>query len=209
MNASTDSGSSSPTAPPPHQHHQSYWLWVMCLTGVDYFSTLGYQPSIAVEAAGALAPLATLFLILVTLFGALPVYSYVAQHSPHGQGSIGMLEKLVSGWWGKTFVLIMLGFAATGFVITKTLSSANAAEHIISNPNFFHDPSHPVNATPEELAEFNKQLKSNHVKWQIIITMTLLLALGAVFLRGFREVISVAVVITGIFLLLCAIVIGS
>jgi hypothetical protein len=207
MNAPADPGGS--TAPPQHQHHQSLWLWVMCLTGVDYFSTLGYQPSIAVEAAGVLAPIATLILVLVTLFGALPVYSYVAKHSPHGQGSIGMLEKLVSGWWGKTFVLILLGFAATDYVITKTLSAADAAEHIISNPTFFHDPAPNPNLNPQQLAQFNQDIKNDHVKWQIIITIGLLLALGAMFLRGFREVIGVAVVIVGVYLLLSGIVIGS
>src|SRR5438552_15290824 len=117
-----------------HPHHQSFWLWVMCLTGVDYFSTLGYQPSIAYENAGLLAPLATLVLVAVTLFGALPIYAYVAGRSHTGQGSIGMLAKLVSGWWGKALVLSLLGFAAPDFIITKTLSGADAAVHLIINP---------------------------------------------------------------------------
>lgn len=177
-----------------HGQHQSFWLWVMCLTGVDYFSTLGYQPSIAFENTGLLAPLATVVLVAVTLFGALPVYAHVAGQSPHGQGSIGMLERLVHGWTGKTLVLLLLGFAATDFVITKTLSAADAAEHLVNNP-FWQKLFHPATQAAEE-------------RQRIIATMVLLVLLGAMFMRGFREVIGLAATIVGVYLLLNAIVVG-
>jgi hypothetical protein len=185
MNESSTQDKIAPAEP----EHKGFWLWIMCLTGVDYFSTLGYQPSIAFEATGLLTPFATIILVLVTLFGALPVYSRVAARSPDGQGSIAMLEQLVHGWFGKLLVLILLGFAATDFVITKTLSAADAAEHLIKNP-----------AWPEHLRTDNMQM---------LVTMGLLVVLGAMFLRGFREVIGLAVFIVGSYLLLNTIVVGS
>ena len=165
----------------------------MCLTGVDYFSTLGYQPSIAVQNAGMLAPLATVVLVLVTLFGALPVYRYVAGHSFEGQGSIGMLAKLMSGWWGKGIVLVLLGFAATDYVITKTMSAADAAVHLVENPFWIK----AVGAQAE-----------GDARQQTVVTIFLLVLLGAMFMRGFREVIGLAVIIVGVYLVLNAIVIG-
>lgn len=169
--------------------HQSFWLWVMCLTGVDYFSTLGYQPSIAYEAVGVLAPLATIVLIFVTLACALPVYSRVAEESPLGHGSISMLERLLHGWTAKFLVLVLLGFAATDFIITQTLSAADAAEHLIHNPFW---------------ADVPPLLQS-----QMFLTIGMLLLLGAMFLRGFKEVILIAVVIVAVYLALNVFVLMS
>ncbi|HEY2760810.1 MAG TPA: hypothetical protein VGI75_08705 [Pirellulales bacterium] len=189
---------SLPPKPPDHSNHgwhQSPWLWVMCLTGVDYFSTLGYQPSIAFEAAGMLAPLATVVLVLLTLFGAVPVYKHVASKSPHGQGSIAMLEQLLHGWKCKVLVLILLGFAATDFVITKTLSAADAAVHLLHNPYWARMP--------------QWILQMGESKQQLFLTMMLLIMLGASFMRGFKEVISLAALIVGLYLFLNTIVIGA
>ncbi|WP_208711801.1 amino acid transporter [Sinomonas sp. R1AF57] len=176
-----------PHGVPKEDHKPASWWRVMCLTGVDYFSTLGYQPAIAALAAGLLAPMATVILVIVTLAGALPVYRRVARESHRGEGSIAMLERLMGRWTGKLFVLALLGFAATDFMITMTLSAADASAHLIENP-----------FAPEA---FHGQ--------QVTITLVLIAALAVVFLRGFKEAINVAVVLVGLYLALNAVVVGT
>ena len=137
-------------------------------------------------AVGVLSVPATVVLVLVTLFGAVPVYGEVARRSYAGLGSIALLENLFSGWKSKLFVLVLLGFAGTDFVITMTLSAADAARHAIANP-FLHP-----------------YLGDSH----IASTLLLLALLAVVFLLGFREAIGLAAAVAIPYLALNAFVLA-
>lgn len=204
----SSSGSKKSTA-------EHYWLWVMCLLGLDYFSTLAYQPSITYHETKRLGPLATAAVVFVTLFGALPVYCYLARRSPGGQGSLGIVEKLIRGWRGKTIVLILLGFAATDFTMLKSLSLADASVHVLNkHDGSRHESAQFVAGWMRDCAtEYCGDEVASHVNDQLVVAILLgIIAFIFWFLlrRGFnRNVMILAVPLVGLYLLLTGILIAG
>ena len=196
------------------------WWLVLGLVGLDCFSTLGYLPTIAVNGAGDWAPLAAIAVSLLILFAALPVYLYVIGRSPHGRGATGLLESHTSGWIGKILVLLLLGFVATDFVVTRTLSVADASKHLLENPylqsgvEWLNERKETVHrALPEDLRSDAVDRVFGWWDDQLIVTVVLIVvgfALYFYLLRGFtRGFLWTAAAIVALFLLVNGLVIGS
>lgn len=194
------------------------WPWVLCVVGLDYLSSLAYQPSVAFSVAGHLAPVVTLGVVAVTLFCAVPLYCYLAGRSPHGSGSAGLLEHLVPGWFGKFLVLLVLGFAATDLVFTRTFSAADAAEHMLHSPvapwqsalkGATNGLEQSIDELPAEYQSDARPLANRHV----VVTLVVLIVgsvVAWVFRRGVtRGLIRFAVIATLAYLTLSVFVIGS
>jgi hypothetical protein len=200
----------------PASLHTCGWWAVLCLVGLDYFSTLAYLPSIAVTDIRALAPLAACGVVAVTLFAALPVYLYVVGRSADGRGATGLLERNVHGWRGKLLILVLLGFVATDFVITRTLSVSDASTHILANP-FWQQHSQWVTENREVVRGwFPGALQGRFFDFwseQLLLTLLLtILAFGLYFYlaRGLsRGFLRTAVVVVVLYLGLTAVVVGS
>jgi hypothetical protein len=192
-----------------------YWLWVLCILGLDYFSTLAYQPSITFHETARLGPLATAAVVLVTLFGALPVYCYLAGRSPGGQGSLGIVEKLIRGWRGKTIVLVLLGFAATDFTMLKSLSLADASVHVLhrQDGDRIEGAKRAAGWCKECAHEWLGPGAAQHVDEQLIVTIVLGLVtfiFWFILRKGFsRNVMILAVPLVGLYLLLTGILIAG
>ncbi len=75
-------------------------------------------------------------------------------------------------------MLVLLGFVATDFIVTITLSAADATAHVLENP-------------------FSPDCLHGH---QVSITLVLIAILGAVFLKGFKEAIGIAVALVIVYL---------
>ncbi|HSQ57657.1 MAG TPA: amino acid transporter, partial [Gemmata sp.] len=194
------------------------WPWVLCVIGLDYLSTLAYQPSIAFGAAGRLAPLVTVLVAAATLVLALPIYWYIAGRSHQGGGSTALLERVIPGWFGKLLLLVLLSFGAVDLVFTRTFSAAAAAEHVIRNPlpawqvtldTMTRDGEGLRKQLPDWLRDLTEGMW-NRQTVAMLIVLILGTIVGLVFFRGYtRNFVRLAVVTVAIYLALTLFVVGS
>jgi hypothetical protein len=191
---------------------------VLCVIGLDYLSTLAYQPSIAFGAAGRFAPLVTVLVACVTLFFALPLYWYIAGRSPHGGGSSALLERVIPGWFGKLLLLVLLAFGAVDLVFTRTFSAATAAEHLTFNPDpqwqqTLDDATRGGEGWRQQLPDWVKARSDGLWQRQTVVTLivlTLSTVAGLIFFRGYtRNFVRLAVLAVAFYLVLTLIVVGS
>jgi hypothetical protein len=210
----------TPVSPSTSSGAFAWWL-VMGLVGLDYFSTLAYLPSIMVTESGFdFSVFVALLVAVLTLFVVLPIYLYIAGRSPHGLGATGLLESHVRGWSGKFLILVLLGFIATDFVITRTISAADAATHLIHNSSW-EAHSGWVDQARESLREalpasLQGETADTVLDWwneQVTVTVILTILAFALYfflLRGFtRGFLYVTGIIVGLFVVLNGMVVVS
>lgn len=192
------------------------WWVILALVGLDYFSSLAYLPSLALEHAGKYAPLAALGVVAVTLLAAVPVYWYVVGRSPHGKGVVGLLEARTRGWTGKFLILVLLGFVATDYVLTRSVSTSSAATHLTAN-DYFHEAALSGALSQQTIRGWFPSWWPprffEYVSEQVVVTVLLMVLSFALYFwliqtltRGFTRT---AVALVVLYLLLNAIVIGS
>lgn len=216
----------------PKQRPTFPWWIILCLVGLDYFSSIAYLPSIAIAQARALAdflalpgqdeaslrvlaPIAALGVVVLTLFAVLPVYLYVVGRSPHGEGGVGMLEERWAGWTGKLAVLVLLGFVATDYVLTRSLSTSNAADHIQQGP-LFQQPPDAVrsgvaavrNALPSPAREWTAQPRNERIMISVFLAILSFGLYHYLVRRMNHGFLGVAVTVVLLYLAVNAVVIG-